>query len=263
VNGGDGFDRLVVANMRPDGQVDPLEAFSASVNGGDGFDRLIVANMRPDGQIDPLEAFSASANGGDGFDRLGLANLRPDGQSDPLEAFSASTNGADGWALSGEYILELSPLSPLAFFGGLCDGFDRQLFPPNSPIDPSVSYAAWRTVYFSPAEIGGGLGDPHADPDGDGWANALEYALDSLPTVPDADGRITFSLSGYLTVTARKATYQPRVQFGADTSSNVAPWDAVSGFIIEDTATNFVARDTQPIGAKPRNFLRLILDLLP
>jgi hypothetical protein len=289
-NGADGFDRLSVANIRPDGAIDPSAVFSSSASGGDGFDRLGLTNIRPDGQIAPAEPYSGSANGGDGFDRMLLAHVRPDGQTDPLAAFSGSASGADGfdrlgllnqtlagsvtsspfgggladgWTAASAPMLELTPLSPAAFGGAGGDGFDRDAFPPNTVIDPSVAYFAWQAVYFSPSEVGGGLGDPDADPDGDGWVNAVEYALDANPRVADGDDLVAYTLTPFLTVLVTKAPYRPHAVFSAQTSPEVSPWTPSATVVLTDTATEFIARDAESVGAQLRKFLRLVITLEP
>lgn len=58
-------------------------------------------------------------------------------------------------------------------------------------VDPTVlpaeSFAAWQTLYFSPAErTDARIGGPNADPDGDGISNLLEYAFNLDPTFAGA-----------------------------------------------------------------------------
>lgn len=48
---------------------------------------------------------------------------------------------------------------------------------------PPENFAAWQTLYFSPAQIADpSVSGPPADPDGDGVANLLEFALNLDPT---------------------------------------------------------------------------------
>lgn len=146
------------------------------------------------------------------------------------------------------------------------DGFDRGAFPQNTMIDPSVSYAAWRAANFTAAQTGAGLGDPGADPDGDGLINALEYAIDKNPLVPDNSPGLFSGLMApnFLTVSARKAAYLPHAFFSADYVGDVAIWTFPTNAItVENSAARFVARDDTPIGTKPKNFLRLKVTLLP
>jgi hypothetical protein len=47
------------------------------------------------------------------------------------------------------------------------------------------TFAGWQRASFSPEDIAAGLAEPAADPDGDGIANILEYALGTDPLLAD------------------------------------------------------------------------------
>jgi hypothetical protein len=47
-------------------------------------------------------------------------------------------------------------------------------------VDDRLLYAAWRATHFTAAEPGM-IGEPTADPDGDGMSNLMEYSLGTNP----------------------------------------------------------------------------------
>jgi hypothetical protein len=258
---GDGFERVIAANIQLDGIVVTTDPYTSSPNSGDGFDRDHNQNVVLNGQFITSSPFLSSSSGGDGFDLIAVYNSMPEIDLSP-EPYTSTASAYDGFDAFASAMIELSPLSSTAYKGSTGgDGFETAAFSPNQMIDGSLSYSIWQSIYFAPSQILSGSADPEADPDGDGWDNAIEYALDMQPMIADPSAPITYSFEGFMSVTVRKAGYQPQAQFLVETSTNVTPWVSFPGISVVETSTNFVGRDNLSIGARPRNFLRLILNL--
>lgn len=123
---------------------------------------------------------------------------------------------------------------------------------------PSITFEQWASLLFgqTPASA-------NNDNDGDGISNFAEYALgsraDLAGSVP-SNHSIPFEENGqrYLAVAIDKG-WTTGVNFSASLSPDLNAWDssATSITIVEDSATGFIARDSQPIGARQKAFLRL------
>lgn len=125
---------------------------------------------------------------------------------------------------------------------------------------PSITFEQWATLLF-----GDSAAAADSDNDGDGVSNFAEYALgsraDLAGSVP-SNHSIAFEENGqrYLAVGIDKG-WTTGVNFSASLSPDLNAWDstvsATNITIIEDSATGFIARDSQPIGAREKAFLRL------
>ncbi len=136
-----------------------------------------------------------------------------------------------------------------------------------------VSYAAvfasWQVPNFSPIERANlAISGPQADPDGDGLANLLEYALGLPPKTADINDLPTGAInSGSLTLTFNKNRAASDVVFTPEVSSDLSLWQSGPAFIeqtllSEDTATQTLrALDLTPIANAPRHFMRLKVTL--
>ncbi len=119
------------------------------------------------------------------------------------------------------------------------------------------------------------LNNPHvsgddSDPDGDGIANLLEYALARDPKSPDASallvlGNIQIGLDTYLTTTftCRSKIYTPDVNTVLQISSNMMDWKTQSFPILVSKIDNgdgtltFIYRDTVPLTFSGPRFFKL------
>lgn len=88
-----------------------------------------------------------------------------------------------------------------------------------------AAYAAWRDANFSPAEVAAGLGEPDAQPAGDGLSNFAKFAYGipnpKLPGVPNWSN--TASLTTGIRVSFQRA--RAELNYRVQTSSDLAHWN--------------------------------------
>lgn len=118
----------------------------------------------------------------------------------------------------------------------------------------------WRIGFFGTDSDSGSAADI-ADPDGDGVANLLEYALGANPTRADASVLPTLELA---TEEDRLALVfdriaDPALVYQVEASSNLSlPWNVIWTSTAEDNTLGPVqVLDVEPLSAQPRRFLRL------
>lgn len=121
---------------------------------------------------------------------------------------------------------------------------------------------AWRYQHFGTVAATGSAADD-ADPDGDGLANLLEYAIGTLPTQSSATPWIADINSGCLSLSITKNASASGVVWSAESSDDLINWHPEQTLTLIDDATTYSARDTVPPGAVPRRFLRLRVSAAP
>jgi hypothetical protein len=116
-----------------------------------------------------------------------------------------------------------------------------------------TSLQAWRQSYFGTITNSGSAADT-ADPDGDGLANLLEYALDSNPLVANTNALVAVGRdsSGNLTFTFLRA--RSDVTYIVQGSTNLQSWVGLN--TNPGTAGQNVIF-AEPVTNTPRHFLRL------
>lgn len=139
--------------------------------------------------------------------------------------------------------------------------------------DRSVAggYENWQTDHFNEAERADpSISGPDADADGDGIPNLVEYALGLDPRRPSIEGLPvtgldSFSVGGetdeYLTLSFTAPDSVDDVGYEVQVSGELTSWtgDAVLEESISngDGTTTYVYRDSVPLGAGERRFMRL------
>ncbi|OYW27731.1 MAG: hypothetical protein B7Z47_06410 [Chthoniobacter sp. 12-60-6] len=132
------------------------------------------------------------------------------------------------------------------------------------------------TGYTKPFEVwqaqnwtsGGGYSDPAADQlfdgDADGMANLLEYAFGTAPqarsTYPLVYDTAAVSTEKYLRLSVPKNTAATDVTFTVEATSNMAnpaSWSSAGLIIEQNTATTLTVRDSQPMSAGGKRFMRV------
>jgi autotransporter-associated beta strand protein len=120
----------------------------------------------------------------------------------------------------------------------------------SSPADP---YFDWARSF----DLLGARADRAADPDGDGRANLLEYALRTNPAEPDTDAGYEIGRAGdFLTLTFDHVG-DTTLTFVIEASDSLGGWSVVQTYPGFATNGTQVYTDTAPISANPRRFLRL------
>jgi autotransporter-associated beta strand protein len=121
-------------------------------------------------------------------------------------------------------------------------------------------YQSWISTEH-PA-LAGDDSQPTADPDDDGLANLIEYALGLDPQVtspnPVQFDKETIGADTYLSLSVARDPAGSNVVIKGERSVNLASgtWSTV-GVVEESTSTHFRIRDSQPISSASRSFLRL------
>jgi hypothetical protein len=121
---------------------------------------------------------------------------------------------------------------------------------------------AWRYQHFGTvAGIGSAADD--ADPDGDRLANLLEYALGTPPDQPTPPPWITGTTGGCLGFSVAKNPAASGLTWSAEASDDLSHWHPEQALILLDTPATFSVRDTVPVSAAARRFIRLRVTAAP
>lgn len=131
------------------------------------------------------------------------------------------------------------------------------LAPPEPPLS---AWQQWQRDHFTESELAdAALSGATADADGDGLANALEFALGLNPRAADASPGFTVTANAQqrLTLTFERRAL-PDLTYAVEASSDLASWTTIwSSTGSENTAGPVTITDTQPLDTAPRRFLRL------
>lgn len=132
-----------------------------------------------------------------------------------------------------------------------------------SPPAPSDAYTSWLATHFTLAELAEpALTGPDADPDSDGLANLLEYALDGDPaSAASAPAPVASVLGSTLQLTFRRA--RAELTYTVQASSDLLLWEPAPVFTstsVIDIGASVTAPDRVTLdAAHPRRFLRLVV----
>ncbi|MFM7606221.1 MAG: hypothetical protein ACKO8Z_13625, partial [Prosthecobacter sp.] len=121
---------------------------------------------------------------------------------------------------------------------------------------------AWRYQYFGTV-AGTSTAADSADPDGDGLTNLLEYALGTLPTQTSPTPWTTTTTSGYLGLSVAKSASASGITWSAESCDDLSNWHPEQTVTLIDNATTFSVRDSVPVGAASRRFIRLRVTAAP
>jgi hypothetical protein len=123
-------------------------------------------------------------------------------------------------------------------------------------------YDDWRFAHFTSGELlDPAISGHHADPDGDGSPNLLEFALNTDPRTANSSAFPVITSAAdngtnYLTLTATKNPAATDIQFSAEVSADLNVWTN-DVTVLQNDLTTFKARDNIPIPDAVRRFMRL------
>ncbi|GAA5481256.1 lamin tail domain-containing protein [Haloferula sargassicola] len=131
----------------------------------------------------------------------------------------------------------------------------------------ALTFAAWSAGQFSAAELADpAISGPEADPDHDGLANLLEFALGTTATVSDASGTVVGSVvsdggEDYLALGFRQRNGSENLAYSVERSEDLGSWAPAGGIEISrsDLGDGFdavVVRSGVALAGGPE-FLRL------
>lgn len=204
----------------------------------------------------------------------------------PAVTIDASTLGGltgDG-TVSDSMLDAFGPL--LAFLFDLSPGpFSGVVIDTTNAADPVIRLAtshangtayAWLGATFSAAERSDPqIGALAADPDNDGLANLVEYALGTDARTPNADaapgaGKTIANGQEFLALTfSRPVGGSAGVGYFIEISNDLQSWRRGGGEVVLHQTTTVGDRETliyrsvAPIGAETRTFLRLVIEPYP
>ena len=133
-----------------------------------------------------------------------------------------------------------------------------------------MTYAVWKNAKFGANASEASIAGDHADPDGDGVPNLIEYATGSDPLAAASVKAPTFSFTidpadslPHLTLTANLDASATDIATEAEVSPDLLTWQAGPGFadIVSDTTANgtrtLVFRDAVPVTTAIERYIRL------
>jgi hypothetical protein len=129
----------------------------------------------------------------------------------------------------------------------------------------SLTFDLWVPTHFTATEMTNvAISGRDADADGDGLANAVEYALGLDPRTVSCTGLPAASLmeeggQTYLQVIVRRSAAATDVSPFIKASDDLATWEPADAqiAILESTPSVLRLRLNDPINAAPRRFLRV------
>jgi len=140
-------------------------------------------------------------------------------------------------------------------------------------LPPVLPWAVWQNLHFTSAQLANPLiSGPTADPDGDGFVNASEYAgmswplsATSLPPLNSETGLVSSAAGLHL---ALRFSFDPRADlvFTPEASSDLLKWDATPGVILimqDSIPGSMFYRQAETVESAARFHLRLRFAPIP
>lgn len=127
-------------------------------------------------------------------------------------------------------------------------------------------YDAWRFARFTAEQLADAdVSGPDADPDADGLANLLEYALGAEPLSADASARAPAAGvdADHLTLAYHAPSGRSDITYVAEWSTDLVAWQSGTGIAEElsriagEGGDNVIVRAVASLSTQPRQFLRL------
>jgi Zn-dependent metalloprotease len=114
------------------------------------------------------------------------------------------------------------------------------------------------------ASLGGVVLVKAEDNDGDGFSNLFEYAVGGSPFTPgDVSQQVSMvqvSSLNYLQVRVPRTLIRSNILWSLERSSDMVNWTAATSVVISSTSSEIILRDSSPITAGERRFIRVRVD---
>ena len=124
--------------------------------------------------------------------------------------------------------------------------------------EATQTYDQWMT------SMGGTVLAKGDDSDGDGFSNLFEYAVGGSPLLPgdvsQQASMVQVSSLNYLQVRVPRALVRSNILWSLERSSDMVNWTAASSVVISNTSTEITLRDSSPVTAGERRFIRVRID---
>ena len=124
--------------------------------------------------------------------------------------------------------------------------------------EATQTYDQWMT------SMGGAVLAKGDDSDGDGFSNLFEYAAGGSPSVPgdvsQQASMVQVSSLNYLQVRVPRTLIRPNILWSLERSSDMVNWTVASSVVISNTSSEIILRDSSPVTAGERRFIRVRID---
>ncbi|GAA5122900.1 hypothetical protein JIN84_10705 [Luteolibacter yonseiensis] len=138
-------------------------------------------------------------------------------------------------------------------------------------VPATTDFATWRTTHFTSGELAdASVSGPDADPDHDGVANLLEFALGGLPKnggsrPAPVTSYETIGGERYLALAIAKPAGVGRFNYAIKVSPDLKNWSTGSPHttVLTDDTTTLKVRDNTPAGSGATRFIRLEVTTTP
>ena len=178
---------------------------------------------------------------------------------------------APGWTWPGTFALEqpvdwfVSGATQVTVGAANATEFELKTAQVSAPL-PLLTWVEWRAGVFSAVQLANsGISGPQADPDADGQANLVEFALGSNPLVHAARGRVSYSLVSdgsrqrlAMSVTKRS---DRQILWSAQASRDLSIWPAGGVTTVSESADVITFRESLSSSGDLRIFLRPVFTL--
>jgi len=136
---------------------------------------------------------------------------------------------------------------------------------PDNPTSATMTLTEATQTYDQwMSSMGGTVLVKGEDNDADGFSNLFEYSVGGSPFVPgdvsQQASMIQVSSLNYLQVRVPRALIRPNILWSLERSADMVTWTAASSVVISNTTSEIILRDSSPVTAGERRFIRVRID---
>ncbi|MCX8090672.1 MAG: FAD-dependent oxidoreductase [Verrucomicrobiae bacterium] len=193
----------------------------------------------------------------------------------------SATPGADYAALPGSVVLRAGAIATNVWITPLADALPEGNETVTLTLQPSAAYTltalsnatviirdrpldGWRRAQFSESELGNAVISGYlADPDADGLANLMEFALGTNPRIADLNPLAPRIEQDRLTISFTRSRAASDVNLNVEASEDLVTWQSGSGWVEEVSCEDEGSRErltvrlTAPAPAQNAFYIRL------